>query len=119
VSVQSVGENAREAANRAVWGGPKAEAIYDQGREAVVVVLLGMGEQIGRLTERVARQDERIAELERRLGRSSRNSFLPPARTARRGAEASQEPDGPQAGEGEAPSRGVRVVSMWGRRDPV
>ena len=67
------------AANPAVWGGPKAEAIYDQRHEAVVAVLLWRGEQIGRLSERVARQDERIAELERRLGRSSRNSFLPPS----------------------------------------
>ncbi len=43
----------------------EAEAIYDQGREAVVAVLLRMDEQIQRLTERVARQDERIAQLER------------------------------------------------------
>ena len=57
----------------------EAEAIYDQGREAVVAVLLRMDEQIGRLERRVAQQDERIAELERRLGRSSRNSSQPPS----------------------------------------
>jgi transposase len=50
----------------------EAEAIYDQGREVVVVVLC-------RLEERVARQDERIVQLERRLNRSSRNSSAPPS----------------------------------------
>jgi hypothetical protein len=53
----------------------EAEAIYDEGREVVVAVLLRMGEQIRRLGERVARQDERIAELERKLNCSSRNSL--------------------------------------------
>jgi transposase len=57
----------------------EAEAIYDQGREAVVAVLLGMDEQIQRLEKRVAQQDERIAQLERRIGRSSRNSSQPPS----------------------------------------
>ena len=54
----------------------EAEAIYDQGREVVVAVLLRMDEQIARLSERVAKQDERIAQLERRLGRNSRNFSL-------------------------------------------
>jgi len=57
----------------------EAEAIYDQGRDVVVAVLLRMDEQIGRLEKRVAQQDERIAQLERRLGRSSRNSSQPPS----------------------------------------
>jgi len=57
----------------------EAEAIYDQGREVVVSVLLRMDEQIRRLEERVARQDERIGELERKLNRSSRNSSAPPS----------------------------------------
>jgi hypothetical protein len=57
----------------------EAEAIYDQGREAVVAVLLRMDEQIQRLEQRVARQDERIAQLERRLNRDSRNSSAPPS----------------------------------------
>ena len=57
----------------------EAEAIYDQGREVVVAVLLRMDEQIGRLEARVARQDERISQLERRLNRSSRNSSVPPS----------------------------------------
>jgi transposase len=57
----------------------EAEAIYDQGREVVVAVLLRMDEQIERLEKRVAEQDERIARLERRLGRNSRNSSQPPS----------------------------------------
>jgi transposase len=57
----------------------EAEAIYDQGREVVVAVLLRMDEQIRRLGERVAQQEERIVELERRLGRNSRNSSQPPS----------------------------------------
>ena len=57
----------------------EAEAIYGQGREVVVAVLLRMDEQIRRLEERVARQDERIAQLERKLNRSSRNSSAPPS----------------------------------------
>jgi transposase len=57
----------------------EAEAIYEQGREVVVAVLVRMDEQIERLGERVARQDERIAELECRLNRNSRNSSTPPS----------------------------------------
>jgi len=61
----------------------EAEAIYDQGREAVVAVLLRMDEQIQQLSKQVAEQavkyDKRIAELERRLNRNSRNSSVPPS----------------------------------------
>ncbi|MGH2745812.1 MAG: IS66 family transposase, partial [Thermoleophilaceae bacterium] len=57
----------------------EAEAIYAQGRDAVVAVLLRMDEQIQRLEQRVTQQDGRIAQLERRLGRSSRNSSQPPS----------------------------------------
>jgi len=45
----------------------EAEAIYDQGRETVVAVLLRMDEQIQQLTKQVAEQgakhERRIAEL--------------------------------------------------------
>jgi transposase len=64
----------------------EAEAIYDQGRDVVVRVLLELSaqnerlsEQVEKLTARVVRQDERIATLERQLGRSSRNSSQPPS----------------------------------------
>jgi len=81
----------------------EAEAIYDQGREVVVAVLLRMDEQIQRLTERVARQEERIGELERRLGRNSRNSSLPPSQDSpsaapRRGKGRSGRTQGGQPG---------------------
>ncbi len=64
----------------------EAEAIYEQGREAVVAVLLALSAQVAALEariakqeERIAEQEERIAELERRLSRNSRNSSLPPS----------------------------------------
>jgi transposase len=64
----------------------EAEAIYEQGRETVVAVLLELAAQnallrreVADLRERVAKQEERIAELERRLNRNSRNSSLPPS----------------------------------------
>ena len=61
----------------------EAEAIYDQGRETVVAVLLRMDEQIQQLSKQVAEQaakhEKRIAELERRLNRNSRNSSVPPS----------------------------------------
>jgi transposase len=72
----------------------EAEAIYDQGREVVVGVLLRMDAQIQALTERVAKQEERIARLERRLSRTSRNSSLPP----------SQDPPGAKPSRGKGPS---------------
>lgn len=57
----------------------EAEAIYDQGRETVVAVLLRMDEQIQQLSRQVIKQGKRIDELERRLNRNSRNSSTPPS----------------------------------------
>lgn len=64
----------------------EVEAIYEQGRDAVVDVLLALSAQnerleaqVEKLTAKVARQDERIATLERQLSRSSRNSSQPPS----------------------------------------
>jgi transposase len=64
----------------------EAEAVFEQGRDAVVSVLLALceqnerlGAQVEKLTARVAAQDARIAGLERQLGRSSRNSSQPPS----------------------------------------
>ena len=59
-----------------------AEAIYEQGRDVVVAVLLRLDEQVQRLEKRVVAQDERIAKLERQLNRSSRNSSQPPSADA-------------------------------------
>jgi transposase len=81
----------------------EAEAIYEQGKDVVVAVLLRMDEQIARLEKRVAQQDERIAQLERRLGRSSRNSSQPPSSDPpgappRRGKDPSGRKQGAQPG---------------------
>ena len=81
----------------------EAEAIFEQGRDVVVAVLLRMDEQIQRLEERVAEQDERIAQLERRLGRDSRNSSQPPSADPpstppRRGKDPSGRKQGAQPG---------------------
>ena len=81
----------------------EAEAIYDQGREAVVAVLLRMDEQIQRLEKRVVGQGERIAQLERRVGRSSRTSSQPPSSdrpgaTPKRGKDRSGRKQGAQDG---------------------
>lgn len=92
----------------------EAEAIYDQGRAAVVAVLLRMDEQIGRLTERVAKQDERIGELERRLDRNSRNSSTPPSEDPR-GAVERKRPGSSGAGQGAQPGHpghGRKLQSM-------
>src|SRR5208282_1542181 len=87
-----------------------AEAIYAQGSEAVVRVLLALSaqnerlqSQVEALTARVARQDERIVQLERRLNRDSRNSSAPPSgdppsRTPKRGKDSSGRSQGAQPG---------------------
>lgn len=105
----------------------EAEAIYGQGREVVVAVLLRMDEQICCLGERVARQDERIAQLERRLNRSSRNSSAPPSsdppeKTPRRGKDPPGRKQGAQDGhEGNGrellPASAVdEIVEYWPER---
>lgn len=93
----------------------EAEAIYDQGRDAVVAVLLRMDEQIGRLEKRVAAQDERIAQLERRIGRSSRNSSQPPSSDPpstppKRGKDRSGRKQGAQPGH---EGKGRPLLPLW------
>jgi transposase len=93
----------------------EAEAIYDQGREVVVAVLLRMDEQIQRLEQRVARQDERIAQLERRLNRSSRNSSSPPSAdppgsAAKRSKDSSGRSQGAQPGH---EGKGRPLLPAW------
>jgi transposase len=64
----------------------EAEAIYGQGCEVVVRVLIELSAQNERLTAQVellsaqvAHQEDRIAQLERKSRRSSRNSSQPPS----------------------------------------
>lgn len=109
----------------------EAEAIYDQGRETVVAVLLRMDEQIRRLTRQVAEQgarhEKRIAELERRLNRNSKNSSVPPSQDPP-GAPGRERPDPSGRAQGAQPGhRGKgrellpaeavdRVVDHWPSR---
>ena len=60
----------------------EAEAILDGDRETAIGLLLRLDELVAanaRLVEANERLEARVAELERRLGRSSRNSSLPPS----------------------------------------
>lgn len=100
----------------------EAEAIYEQGREAVVSVLLALSAQndrleaqVAKLTARVAIQDERIASLERQLGRSSRNSSQPPSADPpsappRRGKDPSGRKPGGQPGH---EGKGRSLLPAW------
>ena len=92
----------------------EAEAIYEQGREAVVAVLLRMDEQIARLEKRVAQQDERIAKLERESKRSSRNSSQPPSQdpptAPKRGKDRSGRKAGGQPGH---EGKGRPLLPAW------
>lgn len=93
----------------------EAEAIFEQGREVVVAVLLRMDEQIARLEKRVAQQDERIARLERQTKRSSRNSSQPPGQDPpgtppRRGKDPSGRKPGGQPGH---EGKGRPLLPAW------
>src|SRR5450830_771436 len=64
----------------------EAEAVYEQGRETVVAVLLELAAQnallrreVAELSEANRRLEIRVADLEERLKRNSRNSSLPPS----------------------------------------
>jgi len=57
----------------------EAEAIYAQGREPVVEVLLALSARVEAQDAQLAKLAERVGELEQRLKRDSRNSSLPPS----------------------------------------
>lgn len=57
----------------------EAEAIYEQGREPVVEVLLALSARLEAQDAQLAALAERVEELERRLKRDSSNSSLPPS----------------------------------------
>lgn len=99
----------------------EAEAIYDQGREAVVEVLLAMDRRIVQLEahvvcqdERIAKQDERIAQLERRLNRSSKNSSQPPSADGPSAPKRSKDPSGrPRGGQLGHEGKGRPFLPAW------
>jgi len=76
----------------------EAEAVYEQGKDVVVALLLRMDEQIEKLTAKVVAQDERIAKLERQLNGSSRNSSQPPSAVPPSMPPRSKSPTGRQQG---------------------
>src|SRR6266536_3741550 len=100
----------RRGANSGGVERAEAEAIYEQGRDAVVEVLLALSAQnerleaqVEKLTAKVALQEERIAQLERQVRRSSRNSSQPPSADPpssppRRGKDSSGRKPGGQPG---------------------
>jgi transposase len=93
----------------------EAEAVYEQGKDVVVALLLRMDGQIEKLTARVVAQDERIAALERQLGRSSRNSSQPPSADPpstppRRGKDPSGRKQGAQPGH---EGKGRPLLPAW------
>ena len=67
----------------------EAQAIYEQGREAVVAVLLALSARLAAQDAQIA-QLARVAELEQRLNRNSRNSSAPPSQDPRRPHPAAQ-----------------------------
>ena len=99
----------------------EAEAIYDQGREVVVEVLLRMDRQIQELAAQVARQEaliakqgERIAQLERRLNRSSRNSSQPPSADGPSAPIRSKDPSGrPRGAQPGHEGKGRPLLPTW------
>jgi transposase len=105
----------------------EAEAIYEQGKDVVVAVLLRMDEQIQRLERRVAAQDERISLLERQAKRSSRDSSQPPSQDPpgsaprrskdRSGREQGAQPDHEGKGRELLPTSAVdEVIVHWPTR---
>jgi len=81
----------------------EAQAIYEQGREAVVAVLLALSARLAAQDAQIAQLAARVAELEQRLNRNSRNSSTPPSQDPpgapeRRRAPSSERSQGAQPG---------------------
>jgi len=109
----------------------EAEAIYEQGRETVVAVLLELAAQnallrreVAELSEANRRLEIRVADLEERLNRNSRNSSLPPSqdppsapprpRQAASGRRAGAQPGHPGRGRHLAPLEALdEVIDHW------
>src|SRR5450756_1339219 len=92
----------------------EAEAVYEQGREAVVAVLLALSARLAAQDAQIAQLAARVAELEQRLNRNSRNSSTPPSQDPpgapeRRRAPTSERSQGAQPGH---PGRGRHLAPI-------
>lgn len=92
----------------------EAEAVYEQGREAVVAVLLALSARLAAQDAQIAQLAARVAELEQRLNRNSRNSSTPPSQDPpgapeRRRAPTSEHSQGAQPGH---PGRGRHLAPI-------
>ena len=105
----------------------EAEAIYEQGREVVVAVLVALSERVAAQDAQIARLSARIEDLERRLNRNSRNSSLPPSqdppsapereRAPSSGRSQGAQPGHPGHGRPLAPIESVdAVIDHWPER---
>jgi transposase len=105
----------------------EAEAIYAQGREPVVEVLLALATRLEAQDTQLAALAERVEELEQRLKRDSRNSSLPPShdppwlgkrgRSRGTGRKPGGQPGHPGHGRGLFPiERVTDVVDHWPQR---
>jgi transposase len=105
----------------------EAEVIYEQGREAVVAVLLALSAQVAAQDLQIAKLAARVAELEQRLNRNSRNSSTPPSqdppgapprpRQAASGRRAGAQPGHPGRGRRLAPIEAVdELIDHWPQR---
>jgi len=74
--------------------GAEAEAIYEQGREVVVGVLVALSERVAAQDARIERLAASVEELERRLNRNSRNSSTPPSQDPPGAPERKRAPSG-------------------------
>src|SRR5450759_268307 len=92
----------------------EAEAVYEQGREAVVAVLLALSARLAAQDAQIAQLAARVAELEQRLNRNSRNSSTPPSQDPpgapeRRRVPTSERSQGAQPGH---PGRGRHLAPI-------
>ncbi len=105
----------------------EAEAIYEEGREAVVAVLSVLSARIAAQDAQIAKLAARVEELERRLNRNSQNSSTPPShdppgapartRPARSGRTQGGQPGHPGRGRPLLSSEAVdRVIEHWPER---
>ena len=105
----------------------EAEAIYEQGADAVVAVLVALSERVAAQDAQIAKLAARVEELERRLNRNSRNSSTPPSQdppgaperawAPSSGRSQGAQPGHPGHGRSLAPIEAVdAVIDLWPER---